>query len=321
MQDVEDFVKFQEDKLEEILKIETLSDEEREAASVNANRNITDVFEYYAKQRMKLAKNEGKDAQEALNEWKENLLKIVKDPELIEAIENLYKSLHLDRTKQEELNASWSGWLRNLNKTFGDFGEAAEHLASGIVDGFVSAFKNLILTGESFGKALREIFRNLFADIAAMLLKSGLIKMLIHFGMPSSWFGAKGGEVPAATPTKSTSISTPIPFMMAAKGGLTPVQRFQQGGDVVPAMLTPGELVLPKSMTDWLRGALKVPSVSSQEKKEELKSPTFLVNINAVDAISFSELARRNPEAITSVVSERMMHNEEIRAIMKEFIH
>jgi len=324
MQDVEDFVKFQEDKLEEILKIKTLSDEEREAASVNANRNITDVFEYYAKQRMKLAKNEGKDAQEALNEWKENLLKIVKDPELIEAIENLYKSLHLDRTKQEELNASWSGWLRNLNKTFGDFGEAAEHLVSGIVDGFVSAFKNLILTGESFGKAMREIFRNLFADIAAMLLKSGLIKMLIHFGMPSSLFGISPTPVPAPGKAKGGLIPAPTyapPTLMMAEGGLTPVQRFQQGGDVVPAMLTPGELVLPKSMTDWLRGALKVPSVSSQEKKEELKSPTFLVNINAVDAISFSELARRNPEAITSVVSERMMHNEEIRAIMKEFIH
>jgi len=74
-------------------------------------------------------------------------------------------------------------------------------------------------------------------------------------------------------------------------------------------------------MTDWLRSALKVHATSSpQEKKEEKVAPTFLVSINAVDAASFAELARRNPEAITTVVSERMMHNKELRDVMREFI-
>lgn len=97
------------------------------------------------------------------------------------------------------------------------------------------------------------------------------------------------------------------------KGGVVYAQSglaVPQGSDTVPAMLTPGEMVLPKGMTGWLKNQLKVPQGGTGEGQ----SPTMLnINVNAIDAKGTFDFLNKNKRNLASMLKKAGMNNHPMR--------
>jgi hypothetical protein len=102
-----------------------------------------------------------------------------------------------------------------------------------------------------------------------------------------------------------------------AKGGIVkPIYAasgmLARGSDTVPAMLTPGELVIPKPMTDQLRGLLGGRAASRQS--ESSGSVTININ-NPMDGQSV--LAAIRSQAVKAVLRNNGV-NGPIRTMIRE---
>lgn len=119
----------------------------------------------------------------------------------------------------------------------------ALELKSSIEQGIGQAFAKMIVEGKSFADSMKELFKSIaeqfIAEVGRMIAKwltfialKGVGKL---FGIP---FSEGSGNV------------QPQAF---AQGGFVNPLRLASGTDTIPAMLTPGEIVVPKSMSDSIR--------------------------------------------------------------------
>src|SRR5690606_18319647 len=83
--------------------------------------------------------------------------------------------------------------------------------------------------------------------------------------------------------------------------------------DEVPAILQVGERVLSRAQNDRFERLLDEWDRSRSESQEVV----HVYHINAVDAASFVDLARRHPEAITTVVLGNIAGNGELRKAIR----
>ena len=99
-------------------------------------------------------------------------------------------------------------------------------------------------------------------------------------------------------------------------------QGFAAGTDSVPASLTPGEMVVPKSFASAIRaGNLTLGGPSGGGESTGAGSGNVVNHnyyIQAVDAPSFANLVQSNPEAIEIVVGRAVMNNTPLRGAMRE---
>lgn len=102
-----------------------------------------------------------------------------------------------------------------------------------------------------------------------------------------------------ATPFAKGGIVKPI----YAANGFVP-----KGTDTVPAMLTPGEMVLPKPMTDWLR-----TQFGSSGKPQSSGGSPININISAIDTQNAVQFLTRNKRVIAGAVQSAQSGNHPIR--------
>jgi TP901 family phage tail tape measure protein len=127
----------------------------------------------------------------------------------------------------------------NVAKAIEDITKTA---LEGIADAFTETLMLMIQDTDDTSEQIKRIFFSLFNEIASMLIKSGLAKIMgavlgsvmggginpLSFGQPQSVFGYAPGK---------------------QKGGM--ITGGEQGRDSVPIMVMPGEYIIPKDAVDY----------------------------------------------------------------------
>lgn len=157
---------------------------------------------------------------------------------------------------------------------------------------FQSAFEDAIIEGEN----LRSVLAGLLEDIARIILRVKVIEPLVGMilkGLPFS----KGGVVENGKVTPFAIggiVNRPTIFPMANGLGLA--------GEAGP------EAIMPLKRTST--GDLGV-------KAEGAGQTNITVNINAVDAKSFSDMMRQNKGVMQSIIIENILSSGQIRKVIK----
>lgn len=200
-------------------------------------------------------------------------------------------SVEANRVRAEAIK----GILADLSATMPALEQMTADWSQTLIDGLARAI--------AYGEDLGDVFKNLLRQIAEWFLKYKVLMPLL-----GPLFGA------GMTPAYAASIGvgagwgpvTTLPFMHL--GGLVEPIRAHSGylaPDEVPAILQTGERVLSRDQNVALERLLAEPRQVQVE-----------MHIHAVDAASFTALAQRNPEAITSVVIRNIQNNGEIRRVL-----
>ena len=162
--------------------------------------------------------------------------------EVEDAIQKLIDNL---TPKIESATKKWQGWFNDWTGGAIDTFNNMSQIASDAMDGLSDDLTDLVLTGKA---SFSELANSILRDITRMIIKAQLARIVMDF-LP--------GITPIApgTTTPVTLEGTAVPGF--AKGGIVnPVFAARgfvaRGTDTVPAMLTPGEAVLPKKLTDSL---------------------------------------------------------------------
>ena len=165
----------------------------------------------------------------------------------------------LDRAMSEEDKWITKGLanLRKMETGYDHFGETisrigeetSRDLEQGLSDYFYNAFTGRVESAgdiwKSFTSNLKDRFARMVSDIAAD-------KIMMFF--KSGWDGNPGGQG-----TIERMLGIDVPFLSFARGGEVPGAwngRRGFAGDTVPAMLTPGEWVVPRDVA-------KIPAVKT----------------------------------------------------------
>jgi len=183
-------------------------------------------------------------------------------------------------------NLTLKGKLSNLFKEIGFSTEEIEYKFNELRDSLVEGLTAAITKGENFLDTLKSI-----ADqIASMVVQRGLVEPFVNWALAGIGFAHEGAYVSPA-------------------GLIRDMPRYHSGGlasDEVPAVLQTGERVLSREQNKaFERGEFGKTEIHNH------------VTINAVDAASFAQLVRRNPDAITSVIAEDYRRNGLTRKIIK----
>jgi hypothetical protein len=99
----------------------------------------------------------------------------------------------------------------------------------------------------------------------------------------------------------------------AQEGGRVPttIEGYAPGVDKVPALLTPGELVLPPEITRWFESAL---GQRATQPGSAVSHPIVVnMTIHAMDAQSFAAYMHKNRDVVASVVGAAMSENHPLR--------
>ena len=139
---------------------------------------------------------------------------------------------------------SFSGALSRAYEDSQNLGGALGGACVNAIDGFSNALANAITSGENFGDAMKNIFRALLSEIIA-----AIVKMLVLRALMAAIGLSTGGEVPTGGPT----IQAAGGWMVPGHGPLV---------DSVPAMLTPGEVVLSRPEAERYLAGNAAPSLN-----------------------------------------------------------
>jgi hypothetical protein len=159
------------------------------------------------------------------------------------------------------------------------FSEFKEDLVDGLTDAIVK--------GENFLGTLK----NIADQIAAMVIKQGIIQPIVNWGLEGLGLAHEGAYVSPA-------------------GLIHDLPSYHTGGDIKPdervIKVETGERVLSRNQNEAFE--------NGEYGKSEVVNNFY---IDAVDAASFVQLIRRNPEAVTSVIAEDYSRNGITRKIIK----
>lgn len=214
----------------------------------------------------------------------------------------------------------WDVYARDLSDMYKQGVDSAQRTARGMEQSFRTLFFDVMTANfKKFGDLLLSFFRNILAAIAAEIadfLAKNLMRGLMGLaggggGGLGSFFGLFGGggalsglfgggglfnwQPFAVNPALVlhgggiVGFNRPRIAMVAARE-FEGARRFHLGSDEVPAVLQKGEIVLPKGTGP---GGVTIN----------------VFNIKANDAKSFSDMCRRNPQALIGPVTRGLMDN------------
>lgn len=145
----------------------------------------------------------------------------------------------------KEAGTKFSDSVKLLFTQLGDVIKAAfTNIFGGLANAISNGFRNVIGSiGDVFRTAANEVRNAMFAPIER------LISFLDNFSFPSPGGSGGGRGVIAEAIDRAFSKGGVVP-KYASNGMLVPMT--PRGTDTVPAMLTPGELVVPRNMVDSL---------------------------------------------------------------------
>jgi hypothetical protein len=180
---------------------------------------------------------------------------------------------------------------QNQKKQFDIIAADSKRIADTMADGFVSVLQKK----ESFARMLAQIDGQIAKDALKSALQLSLELATVQgrkrFGDART--AAADAFASAGNPIVGTVLaaSTFAEVMALDAGGIVPESN--RGVDSVPAMLSPGESVLPKKLTEMLTQAARTGSQGAQEVHNHLH---FNPTINAVDADGVDRMLQKHSE-------------------------
>lgn len=174
-----------------------------------------------------------------------------------------------------QMRPSWSNVADQMRKDLPTLGKETSDLSMQFEHGLNQSIAQAIVSGKDFGQSMQQVFGSLTTGIIGYILQ--YIELAAVQAIAKNIGGGAGGntgkeiaknkamqmseaqlagaKAMATTPFPMDLVIGPAVFAAAmafAKGGIVPGSG---SGDTVPAMLTPGESVLPKAMTQNLSRA------------------------------------------------------------------
>jgi hypothetical protein len=138
-------------------------------------------------------------------------------------------------------------------------------------DAFAKGIAKSLVEGKSFGKEMMGVARQMSESMIEGLIRWGMQDLITKMGMKATAATLAGANATASMAAAPWPVDMGAPAFGASMLGAA--MAFEMGGivpgvgigDVVPAMLTPGEAVLPKNLTDNLRSAARSGNMGGGE--------------------------------------------------------
>lgn len=194
--------------------------------------------------------------------------------------------------------------------------DAQQRLSDEII-AISSGLSNVLLKNEADrGNALKGFLQQEFRTRGRALISQGIKELLVKSGI-------EVGKAAAAGPLSFGISLLAIPLILAATAaaeGILNAIPFQKGGfvrggvagqDSVPAMLTPGELVLPKPVADFFKSTSKAGSSGPGFQGGGFVAPAgpllprVSINIERIDVVSSIEAAQSIATELNNLIESR----------------
>ena len=227
---------------------------------------------------------------------------------LDQAEKSYNNALERMKTTTTELNKEIEKTPEIIDKT-GDAAfklkEVFEGAASDIENAFEDAFVNITTDAENWRDHMNDMINDIYRSLTRQMFQlavakplMGIAEDILGIAMPGLKLPLKtrigvGGEETGATPVEMARGGIVRPVY--AQRGFRP-----RGTDTVPAMLTPGEMIIPKSIVDLMRDG-------ERESAGGPQGPTIIVkSIDSKDTFAF---LRNNRRMIASMLDRSRSEN------------
>jgi hypothetical protein len=230
--------------------------------------------------------------------------------------------------------STWTDYFAKMDAATKNVGRNVRVELEGSVDkavnGFSSGFAKTIVEGKNLVASLR----GTAADIAESFIESATKQLLMHemvviahtagnvqmaasdkaTAAESQLAAAKAGAAKAYQAMAGIPIVGPALGAVAAAGAFALMLGFEKGGivpgvgqgDIVPAMLTPGEAVLTKDMTEKLSRASGRDSESPAPTRPIHVHVHHSPTIHALDAESMERVLNKNAHVVAKHVTNQV---------------
>jgi chemotaxis protein histidine kinase CheA len=161
-----------------------------------------------------------------------------------------------------KLNNSWAVFFRQSNQELlsltATLNGQVQTAMKQVTDGFAQGVAKAAIEGKSFGKSMVGVAREMSESMIEGLIKWGMQDLITKMGMKASASMLAGANATASMAGAPWPVDMSAPAFGATMMGTA--MAFADGGlvpglgnaDSVPAMLMPGEAVLPKHLTEML---------------------------------------------------------------------
>jgi len=184
------------------------------------------------------------------------------------------------------------------------FGEVMVSQIETLSNGIGEAFSGMIMEGESFGEAMKNVFRNMASQFIQQVTS-----MIVKWMLFTALTGGGGGGF---------GLGSLFGGLFRHSGGMIRKAHSGLAPDEVPVIAQSGEGILSRKGMQALGGASNLNRLNSGESVGGAGVVNHNYYIQAVDPRSFSDLVQRNPEAVEVVVSRAIGRNSSLRKNMQE---
>ena len=217
----------------------------------------------------------------------------------------IWDALTIPEKKLPEIEAAGKKAIDALKDEPHKWQESWDTAAASIDGAFEDAFVNITKNVKNASDIIENLVDSITEAVTRMIYQQYIAGQLVN---------AIGGAL--GMPATTSSQQTPPEASRApaasggAKGGIVYARRgvfMSKGTDTVPAMLTPGEAVVPKGVTDWFRKMFGGSGGSGESAK------AMTVNVNAIDAAGTYQFLNKNKRAIASMMGNARDQNHPSR--------
>lgn len=185
-------------------------------------------------------------------------------------------------------------WFTDMFEEIGYKIEEAHDIFQSFRDGLIDGFTEIITKGKSVG----DVFKQILDYLAEMIVKKGIVEPIVDWVLSGISLG-----------------SAHIGALVTPAGLVHDLPPYHSGG-VIPGLRSDERVIKVLTGERILSREQNKKFEAGEYGKTEV---TNVFNINAVDAASFVQLVRRNPEAITSVVAGDIAQDGQLRQVIKRY--
>jgi hypothetical protein len=210
-----------------------------------------------------------------------------------EAIEQLRQTVDAQKMAAEEIKASWSDVGETITEVMTFANDSVKGAFADMLVGMATEMDNFGDFAKRFVVDLMQIIARMQAElVAAKILGSTATGGLGGGNIISNVLGFLGGGLGKVQAKARGGIAKPV---YAAQGFVA------KGSDTVPAMLTPGEGVLNKDLTEALREQLGVPG--------GMGGGQVTINVQTIDTQTTAQWLQNNRRLIAGTLQETVRAN------------
>jgi hypothetical protein len=203
-----------------------------------------------------------------------------------------------------KLNNSWAVFFAQANhETMSLAATIRGELQSSMqqaTDTFAKGIAKSLVEGKSFGKEMMSVARQMSESMIEGLIRWGMQDLITKMGMKATAATLAGANATASMAAAPWPVDMGAPAFGASMLGAA--MALETGGivpgvgnkDTVPAMLTPGEAVLPKNLTDNLRSASRSGSSGNGPEVHIHHSPTY--HVQTIDGDGIKQVLTEHAE-------------------------